>query len=39
MYTCEYNKGHVDVYKNGEFVFTADTMKEAEEEIRELEKP
>ena len=36
MYSYEYNKGHVDVYKDGEFMFSADTVEEAKEEIRKI---
>ena len=36
MYELEFVRGHVEVYFNGEFCFSADTRKEAEEEIAEL---
>lgn len=34
MYTYEYKNGHVEVYLDGVFQFSADTMQEAEEETR-----
>ena len=33
MYELEFVRGHVEVYLNGEFCFSADTRSEAEEEI------
>ena len=36
MYEVEYVRGHVEVYLNGRFCFSADTRGEAEAEIREL---
>lgn len=35
MMNCEirYVGGHVEVYRNGEFLFSADTAKEAWEEL------
>ena len=36
MYELEFVRGHVEVYFNGEFCFSADTRKEAEEEIEQL---
>ena len=33
MYELEYVRGHVEVYLDGEFCFSADTVREAEEEI------
>ena len=30
---------HIEVYKNGEFVLSADTHKEARDEINKLENP
>lgn len=36
MYTIEYVRGHVQVYDwNGRFLFSADTEKEAREELME----
>ncbi len=36
MYTIEYVRGHVQVYDwNGRFLFSADTEKEAREEMME----
>ncbi len=34
MYELEFVRGHVEVYLDGEFCFSADTRSEAEEEIR-----
>ena len=28
-------KGHIEVYLNGKFCFSADSLREAEEEVRE----
>jgi hypothetical protein len=36
MYEVEFVRGHVEVYFNGQFLFSADTRKEAEEEIELL---
>ena len=33
MYELEYVRGHVEVYLDGEFCFSADTVREAEEEL------
>ena len=33
MYEIEFVRGHVEVYLNGKFCFSADTRGEAEEEI------
>lgn len=35
MYSYEYRNGHVEVYFNGEFRFTADNMEEAMRETGE----
>ena len=36
---CEfrYVKGHIEVYLNGEFWFSADTMQEAYDEIKNMQ--
>ena len=34
MYEFRYVKGHVEVFLDGVFQFSADTMKEAEDELR-----
>ena len=36
MYEIESVRGHVEVYLDGEFCFSADTWSEAEREIAEL---
>ncbi len=36
MYEVRFVGGHVEVYLNGRFCFSADTRSEAEAEIREL---
>lgn len=36
MYEMEFVRGHVEVYLDGAFCFSADTRSEAEREIREL---
>lgn len=36
MYELEFVRGHVEVYLDGEFCFSADTRREAEEEIELL---
>ncbi len=39
MFTIKYVFGHVQVYdRNGEFLFSADTEREAREELREYEE-
>ncbi len=37
MYELEFVRGHVEVYLNGEFCFSADTVREAEEELALME--
>lgn len=39
MYTFENNRGHIDIYRDGEFVGSADNMTEAEAEVREMSEP
>lgn len=36
MYDFKNVKGHVEVYCNGEFLFTADSYEEAEREVKEM---
>lgn len=36
MYEFEWVRGHVEVFLDGEFQFSADTMKEALEELGSL---
>lgn len=36
MYEIELVRGHVEVYLDGEFCFSADTRSEAEQEIAKL---
>lgn len=36
MYELEYVNGHVEVYLDGEFCFSADTAREARQEIEEM---
>lgn len=36
MYEVEFVRGHVEVYLNGEFCFSADTRGEAEAEIASM---
>lgn len=36
MYELEFVRGHVEVYLDGEFCFSADNVREAEEEIELL---
>ena len=36
MYEIELVRGHVEVYLDGEFCFSADTRSEAEREIAEM---
>lgn len=38
MYKFEYVRGHVEVFLNGKFQFSADTMGEALREAREPER-
>ena len=33
-YEFRYVRGHIEVFLNGEFLFSADTMREAREELR-----
>lgn len=33
MYSYEYKNGHIEVYFNNVFLFSADSMKEAETEL------
>ena len=35
MYTIHNVRGHIQVYYNGEFLFSADNEREAREELRE----
>lgn len=37
MYEFRYVKDHVEVYYNGEFQFSADTMQEARAELAEIQ--
>ncbi len=37
MYTFRYIRGHVEVYRNGEFILSADTKAEALRELENLE--
>lgn len=37
MYDFKNVNGHIEVFKNGEFQFSADTMEEALDEIKECE--
>lgn len=34
MYEIEFVRGHVEVFLDGEFCFSADTRREAEEDIK-----
>ena len=36
MYELEFVRGHVEVFLDGEFCFSADTVREAEAEIAEM---
>lgn len=36
MYEFRQIKGHVEVYLDGEFLFSADTMQEAREELKDM---
>ena len=39
MYSIKYVRGHVQVYdRNGAFLFSADSEREAREELREYEE-
>ena len=38
MYEFRYVKDHVEVYYNGEFCFSADTMQEARAELAEIQR-
>lgn len=38
MYEYKNVKGHIEVYYNGEFLFTADNREEAEMEVKAMEK-
>ena len=39
MYSIKYVRGHVQVYdRNGEFLFSADSEREAREELRDYEE-
>lgn len=39
MYSIEYVRGHVQVYdRNGKFLFSADTEREAREELADYEE-
>lgn len=38
MYQFRWVRGHVEVFKDGVFQFSADTMREAREEVEELER-
>ena len=35
MYTMHHVRGHIQVYFNGQFLFSADNEREAREELRE----
>lgn len=36
MYEFRYVKGHIEVFLNGKFQFSADNMREVREELREM---
>ena len=36
MYEFRYVRGHIEVYLNGKFQFSADTIKEAKEELQNM---
>ena len=36
MYEFRYEKGHIEVFLNGKFQFSADNMREVREELREM---
>lgn len=38
MYDCRNVGGHIEVYCNGDFLFSADNYAEAKQEIREREQ-
>ena len=39
MYTMKYERGHIQVYDmNGKFLFSADSEREAREELMEYEE-
>ncbi len=38
MYEIRTVRGHVEVYLDGEFCFSADTRREAEDDLEELKK-
>ena len=38
MYTIQRFRGHVQVYYNGKFLFSADSEREAREELMEYEE-
>lgn len=37
MYDYRNVNGHIEVYYNGEFLFTADNYAEAEQDVRDME--
>lgn len=37
MYEFRYVKGHIEVFLNGVFQFSADTRKEAEDELQDFQ--
>lgn len=40
MYSMQYVRGHIQVYDNkGNFLFSADSEREAREELREYAEP
>lgn len=39
MYEFKQVKGHVEVFLNGDFQFSADTIGEAKQEIEDISKP
>ena len=38
MYECRYIDGHIEVFLDGKFQFSADNMREVREELREIEE-
>lgn len=38
MYEYKYVRGHIEVYYNGEFLFTSDNYAEAERDVNEYKK-
>ena len=36
-YVIKHVKGHIEVYLNGQFLFSADNMQEVYEELKEME--